>query len=83
MVHEEIMIHVALVSITKADPPNHFNVAVDIGHGDAINPEDAGRTEIVALRKDKAVSELKMYEYLGYTLKSQISGMLESIGLME
>jgi hypothetical protein len=77
------MIHVALVRITKADPPNHFNVAVDIGHEDAIDPMDAGRTEMIALRKDKAVSELKVYEDLGYTLKSQISGMLESIGLIE
>ncbi len=65
------MQHVAYINITKSDLPDHFNLAVDINTSDAINPSDAGRTEMIVLRKDKVLSALKAYKDLGYTLKSQ------------
>ena len=76
------MTHTAYINITKSDLSDHFNVTIDIRQGDAIHPADAGRTEILTLSKDKAVYELRAYEDLGYTLKSQAQGMLESIGLV-
>ncbi len=65
------MQHVAYVNITKSDLPDHFNLAVDIKHGDAISKLDTGRTEMIVLRKERVIGELQAYENLGYTLKSQ------------
>ncbi len=63
--------HVARVNITYADLPGHFNLAVDIRTKDAIVGFDTGRAEMIALRKDKVISELKAYKDFGYELESQ------------
>ena len=72
----------ATVNVVKSGVPGYVNITFRVRPQDALDPMDAGTTELIAVTVERAEFEMQGYRDMGYEVVPEARAMLESVGLL-
>ena len=68
--------------IVTARAPGIYDLRMTVRDGEAIHPLDTGVTELLAISRETAESELNAMRELGYELRSELRTNLATTGII-